>query len=130
MDPVQAQEEQQENRDAQGNITQQYRAEIREVIGRNGIVPTPWEEGIEKIKAAIGKYSNQVMARYKFMFKMPRPTTRTGASGDSSCWNRQNAASGRTTLRRVQLWTLCCSNVQTNNGRKRSWRAPWTSRSA
>ena len=41
------------------------------MIGRNAKTPTNWEEGIAAIKAAIGKYSNEVMARYKLMFQMP-----------------------------------------------------------
>ena len=71
VDPVQGQEGQEEIRDAQGNITQQFRAPVRAVIGKNAIVPTNWEEVIDAIKAAIGKYSNEVMARYKLMFQMP-----------------------------------------------------------
>ena len=69
--PVQAEEEQEEVRDAQGNVTQQHRAAIRAVVGRNAKVPTDWDEGIAAIKRAITKYSNQVMARHKLMFLMP-----------------------------------------------------------
>ena len=68
QDPVQGRSGQEEIRDAQGNITQQYQAPVRAVIGRNAKTPTNWEEAI---KAAIGKYSNEVMARYKLMFEMP-----------------------------------------------------------
>ena len=41
------------------------------MIGRNAKTPTNWEEGIAAIKAAIGKYSNEVMGCYKLMFQMP-----------------------------------------------------------
>ena len=70
-DPVVFQAEQQEMRDANDQIIQPYRAEVRAVPGRNGVTATTWEAGIEEIKKAIGKYSNSVMDRYKLMFKMP-----------------------------------------------------------
>ena len=71
IDPVAAQEEQDEVRDAQGNVTQQHRPAVRAVIGRNAKLPTDWDEGIQAIKDAISKYSNQIMARHKLMFLMP-----------------------------------------------------------
>ena len=71
VDPVQGRPEQEEVRDQAGNITQQYRQEVRAVIGKNAVEPTNWEVGIAAIKTAISKYSNQVMARHKLMFLMP-----------------------------------------------------------
>ena len=70
IDPEPEQQGQEEVRDADGNITQQFRAHRRAVIGRNEIRPTEWDVGIAAIKTAINRYSNQVMARHKLMFLM------------------------------------------------------------
>ena len=42
--PRPAEEEQEEVRDAQGNVTQQGRAAVRAVIGRNAKEPTDWNK--------------------------------------------------------------------------------------
>ena len=58
--------------DEANNISrQEFRAEVRRVIGRPEKPATPWDEGIQMVRKAIAKYSNQVMARYKLMFEMP-----------------------------------------------------------
>ena len=36
-----------------------------------GIVPTPWDEGLELCRTAISRYTNQVMARNKLLSEMP-----------------------------------------------------------
>ena len=56
---------------ANGIIGQAYEAEIPRVIGRPAKNATTWAEGIRLIKAAIGKYSNEVMERFKLMLHMP-----------------------------------------------------------
>ena len=71
IQPEAEQQAQEEIRGPDGNITQPFRAGRAAVIGRNEVRPTNWEDGIQAIKTAINKYSNQVMARHKLMFLMP-----------------------------------------------------------
>ena len=44
---------------------------IAAVVGVPAIVPTPWEAGIDMCRAAITRYTNQIMARNKLFTKMP-----------------------------------------------------------
>ena len=100
IDPVQAQEAQEEIRDADGNITQQYRAAERAVIGRNAVQPTEWDEGIAAIKRAIAKYSNQVMARHKLMFLMPASDYADWRKWGQELLSDRKGATGKNTPRR------------------------------
>ena len=50
---------------------QQERAHVPLIPAVEAIVPTPFEEGVEKIREVIGKYSNLIMQRKILMTEMP-----------------------------------------------------------
>ena len=48
-------------------IAQASRVTVRAVAFRAAVVRTSWDEGIQAVRDAISKYSNEIMARFKLM---------------------------------------------------------------